>query len=52
MDTNKKEGANMKKKAVVHLTILVVVVSLIIIAALLANSNFDFVGFVLKLHGG
>ncbi len=52
MDTKKKEGANMKKKAVVHLTILAVVVGLIIIAILLANSNFDFVDFVLKLHGG
>ncbi len=52
MDTNKKEDGNMKKNAVVHLTILVVVVSLIIIAVLLANSNFDFVNFVIKLHGG
>ncbi len=42
----------MKKNAVAHITILVVVVSLIVIAVLLATSNFDFVDFILKLHGG
>lgn len=52
MDTKKKEEGRMKKNAVKHITILVVVVSLIVIAVLLATSNFDFVDFVLKLHGG
>ncbi len=41
-----------KKKAVVPITILVVVISLIIITVLLANSNFDFINFIVKLHGG
>ncbi len=52
MDTKKKEEGSMKKNAVAHITILVVVVSLIVIAVLLATSNFDFVDFILKLHGG
>ncbi len=52
MDTKQKEEGTPKKKAVVHITILVVIVSLIVIAVLLANGNFDFVDFVIKLHGG
>ncbi len=52
MDTKKKEEGHMKKNAVTHVTILVVIASLIVIAVLLANSNIDFVDFVLKLHGG
>ncbi len=52
MDTKKKEEGSMKKNAITHITILIVVVSLIVIAVLLANSNFDFVDFVIKLHGG
>lgn len=42
----------MKQKTVVRITLLAVVVGLIIITMLLANSNFDFVDFVIKLHGG
>jgi hypothetical protein len=41
-----------KRKAIVHVTIIVVVVGLIAIAILLANRSFDFVGFLKKLHGG
>jgi len=52
MDTKQKKDDGLKKKAVVQLAILAVVIGLIIIAILLANSNFDFVGFVIKLHGG
>jgi hypothetical protein len=52
MDTNKQENGSTKNNAVVHITILIVVISLIVIAGLLATSNFDFVDFMLKLHGG
>jgi hypothetical protein len=52
MDTNKQANGNAKKKAVVGNTVLIVIISLIVIAGLLATSNFDFVGFVMKLHGG
>jgi hypothetical protein len=52
MLTNKQETSNAKKNSVTHITILIVVISLIIIAALLATSNFDFMGFLMKLHGG
>ncbi len=52
MDTKQKKEGNIKKNAITHITILVVVVSLIVIAVLLATSNFDFVDFVIKLHGG
>ncbi len=41
-----------KKNAVVHVTILAVLISLIVIALVLANSNFNFADFLLKLHGG
>ncbi len=50
MDTKKNEDT--PKKAVTHIAILAVVVSLIVITILLAGSNFDFVDFVIKLHGG
>ncbi len=52
MDTNKKENEARTKNAVVPITILIVVISLIAIGVLLATSNFDFVNFVMKLHGG
>lgn len=39
-----------KKNTIQHLTILVVAISLIVIGILLANSNFDFVNFVMDLH--
>lgn len=40
-----------KKNAVVHVTVLIII-SLIVIALVLANSNFSFADFLLKLHGG
>jgi len=43
---------NTKKNAVTRITILVVVVSLIVIAILLAISSFNFTDFLIKLHGG
>ena len=52
MDTDQDVVVNPKKKAIVHLTILAVVIGLIVIVVLLASSNFDFVDFVVKLHGG
>ena len=51
MDAKKKEG-NMKKNVITLITILVVVVSLAFIAVLVANSNFSFLDFMIKLHGG
>lgn len=50
MDTKQKKEGN-KKNAVTYITILVVV-SLTVVAVLLATSNFDFVDFLIKLHGG
>ena len=41
-----------KKNTVQHIVIVIVVVSLIVIIGMLAGSNFDFVNFVMKLHGG
>ena len=52
MDTKQKKEGNMKKNTVTHVTIFVVVASLIVIAVLLATSNFDFVDIAMKLHGG
>ena len=52
MDTKKKEEGSLKKNAVTHITIIVVIVGLIVIAVQLANSNFDFANFLIKLHGG
>ena len=52
MDTKKKEEGNMKKYAVTYITIFVVVIGLIVTAVLLANSNFNFTDFLIKLHGG
>ena len=51
MDTKQKRKGSMKKNAVTYVTILVVV-SLIVVAVLLAASNFNFVDFLIKLHGG
>jgi hypothetical protein len=44
----------MKKnnKTIQHVVIVIVVISLIVIVGMLAGSNFDFVNFVMKLHGG
>jgi hypothetical protein len=52
MDTSKKENENVKSNVVIPVTILVVVVSFIVIAVLLASSNFDFVDWLMNLHGG
>ena len=52
MDTKQKEDRNKKKNPVLHITILIIVVSLTLIAVTLATRNFDFTDFVLKLHGG
>jgi hypothetical protein len=43
---------NTNKKTVQHIVIVIVVISLIVIAGMLASSNFDFVNFMMKLHGG
>lgn len=50
MDTKQKEDGNKKKNPVLHITIFIIVVSLTVIAVILATSNFDFTDFVLKLH--
>jgi hypothetical protein len=41
-----------KKKVLVGLTILAVVAALMILAYLLANSQFNLIDFLKKLHGG
>ncbi len=51
MNTNKVATDRSKKRAVTHLAILAVVVGLLLIGVMLFSS-FDFVGFVVKLHGG
>ncbi len=51
MDSNKKQTQG-KKHTVWYATIAIVIISLLIIAMVLATSNFDFVDFVIKLHGG
>jgi hypothetical protein len=43
---------NTNKKTLQHIVIVIVVISLIVIAGMLASSNFDFVNFMMKLHGG
>ncbi len=43
---------NTNKKTIQHIVILIVVIGLIVIAGMLAGGNFDFVNFVMKLHGG
>jgi len=43
---------NTNKKTIQHIVIVIVVISLIVIAGMLASSNFDFVNFMMKLHGG
>lgn len=43
---------NTKKNTVQHIVIATVVISLIAIAAALISNNFDFVNFMMKLHGG
>lgn len=48
----KKEDPSTKKEFVTHLAVLVVVVGLILIAFLVVSSNFNFVDFVIRLHGG
>jgi len=50
MEPKEKQEETAKKSLVVHITILIVIVSLMAITALLANSNFNFVDFVIKLH--
>ena len=52
MFTNKQENGNAKKNSVTQITILIIVISLIVIAALLASSNLDFVDSLMRLHGG
>lgn len=52
MESKEIKDKMSKKNRVVHITILIVIISLIVIAILLASSSFNFVDFVLKLHGG
>jgi hypothetical protein len=42
----------MKKKIITYGAILAIVAGLIVFGILVANSNFDFVAFLIKLHGG
>jgi len=51
MNTKKKEQ-DMKSRWITRLTILAAVVGLIVIAWLIANSNFNLVDYLIKLHGG
>jgi hypothetical protein len=43
---------NTKNKAVMRLTIIVIAIALLIIAILSIASNFNFVDYLVKLHGG
>ncbi len=52
MDTNKKETPTQKKNVLVRFTILIVIAAILIVAGILATSNFNLVDFIIKLHGG
>ena len=43
---------NTKKNTIQHIVIAIVIIGLIAIAAALISKNFDFVNFMIKLHGG
>lgn len=47
---NKKENEGKKNTTVT--IIILVIIGLLVIAGWLAASNFDFVNYVVKLHGG